>query len=121
MIEETKTLLGSYAELYEFQPATIYYIQNSSKFDEIIYEHDEHFYGFNYKIKLNKNKIKSVIHYILGKQEIDITNPCTLCNTFKTKVIFTKCKHKFCITCALKSNNCNICRAEISDVQKLLF
>ena len=85
---------------------------------EILYKGAD---GFNYKIKLNKNKIKSVIHYILGKQEIDITNPCTLCNTFKTKVIFTKCKHKFCITCALKSNNCNICRAEISDVQKLLF
>jgi len=122
MIDKTEQLLGSFAEVYEFQPASIYYMQTSPKFNgKIKYDEDEHFYGFNYKIKLNVNKIKNITHYILGKQELDIFNSCTICGTFKNKVIFTTCKHKFCIGCALKSNSCPLCRGEVKDSQKILI
>jgi hypothetical protein len=122
MIEKTEQLLGSLAEVYEFQPGSIYYMQTSPKFNgKIKYDEDEHFYGFNYKIKLNANRIKNITHYIQGRQELDIINPCTICNTFKNKVLFTTCKHKFCISCALKSNNCPLCRGEVKDSQKVLI
>jgi hypothetical protein len=122
MVTKTEQLLGSLAELYEFQPASIYYMQSSPKFNEKIqYDVDEHFYGFNYKVKLNKERIKNISHYILGKQEVEITNPCTICGIFKNKVLFTTCKHKYCITCSLKSNSCPLCRKEVTDTQKILI
>jgi hypothetical protein len=124
MIDTTEKLLGSFAELYEFQPASIYYMQTSIKFNgKINYDEDEHYYGFNYKIKLNTNRIKDITHYILGKQEVDTNTAelCTICGTFKNKVLFTTCKHKYCITCALKSNNCALCRGEVKDKQKVLI
>lgn len=46
---------------------------------------------------------------------------CYICTTYKKKVIFTKCRHKVCITCAFRTDKCGTCRARLSEEDKLLM
>lgn len=122
-IQDTLKLIDKIEDILEFQPGSFYYLQKSTKFKKYITLNlEEHFYGFNYKNKLTPENINSVEHYIVGKQEFDNNYIiCELCMLYKPKVIFTECRHKFCIVCALKSKNCQFCRAEVSDENKILF
>jgi hypothetical protein len=111
-----------------FKPASYYYLSQHKKilnnnylWDKLKIDLDDHFYGFNYKIKLLLNNIKNIKHYITGVQKIDINNKCNICDIFTPNVLFLECKHKTCIACALKSKNCQFCRGEILDSNKILL
>ena len=127
-IKDTLRLIEKFENIIDIQPASFYYIQKNHKFKNYItLSLDEHFYGFNYKVQLKSENIENISHYIKGKQELYVgqisneSDECGLCMIYKNKVIMTSCKHKFCIACALKSINCQICRANITNEQKLLF
>jgi hypothetical protein len=71
---------------------------------------------------MTPENIKTTTHYILDKQEIgNKNNTCNICDTYKHKVIFTKCRHKVCIVCALRSDKCGNCRIKIDDNDKILL
>ncbi len=45
---------------------------------------------------------------------------CSICCTFKTKVIFTSCLHTCCVGCSFKQHECPYCRKEIEH-RKILY
>ena len=123
-LEETDNLIGGFEKIIDVQPASWYYLQqycNTHKY-KLKLDLDTHWYGYNYKQKMTQDKIKVTTHYILDKQEIgNKNNTCNICDTYKHKVIFTKCRHKVCIVCALRSDKCGNCRIKINDDDKILL
>jgi hypothetical protein len=122
-INEYIKSIESFDDIVDNQPGSWYYINSSSKFNNIKLNMEGHHYGYNYKNKLLKNTIGLVTHYILDKQELytDSKNKCQLCETYKTKVVFTICKHKFCIGCSVKSKCCQVCKTNIKEEEKVLY
>jgi hypothetical protein len=43
----------------------------------------------------------------------DDPNLCTICTTFKRKVIFAPCQHTACVTCSTTLSKCHQCRTDI--------
>ncbi len=121
-IDKTIKLIESFDDIIDIQPASWYYIQDSNKFN-VKLNIDDHFYGYNYKNKLKKDTIKNVTHYILEKQEMynSIKNKCQLCEIYMNKIVFTKCKHKFCISCSIKSKVCQVCKCDCKEEEKVLY
>jgi len=73
-------------------------------------------------VKKNEDKIKDITHYILDKQELpDKNNICDICETYKRKVVYTKCRHKVCIVCAVHCDKCANCRTNLTDKDKILM
>lgn len=129
-INDTLDLIENIEVLIDIQPASYYYliknnkvINNNTLSSRLILEQDEHYYGFNYKNKLLSNKIDSIKHYIKGKQYIDITNniKCNICEIFYPNIIITDCKHRLCISCAIKTKDCQYCRGNATDDKKVLI
>ena len=61
-----------------------------------------------------------------GKYVIENVNPGSIIlevrfETYKTKVVFTICKHKFCIGCSVKSKCCQVCKTNIKEEEKVLY
>jgi len=123
-IKETETMLGGFQKIIDIQPSSWYYLQQSLKVRNYILQldTDSHWYGYNYKRKMTEANIGQVSHYILDKQELsDKLNMCDICETYKRKVVFTSCRHKVCIVCALRSDKCGNCRIGISEKEKILM
>jgi hypothetical protein len=123
-IKNTEQMIEGFEKIIEIQPASWYYLQQNLKNRSypVKLNLEEHWYGYNYKRNLTPENIKNVTHYILDKQEVgDKTNMCEICDTFKRKVVFTKCRHKVCITCAVHSDKCGNCRVKLSDTDKILI
>jgi hypothetical protein len=122
-IEESDIFSGNFEEVADIQPGSFYYLQSSPKTrKKIKLNMDYHYYGYNYKRKLTEENIKKITHYILDKQELGTKNNiCEICMSYKQKVVLTKCHHKICIVCALKTKNCQICRRECDDKDKILI
>ncbi len=122
-IETTEEVYGNFEEVSEIQPGSFYYLQNSTKSSHRIkLNMDYHYYGYNFKNKITSNNIKHVTHYILDKQEIGSkNNVCQICMNYKQKVVLTKCRHKICIVCALKTKNCQTCRTPCDEKDKILI
>jgi hypothetical protein len=122
-IQETEKLFSNFEEVSDIQPGSFYYLQSSSKTSKRIkLNMDYHYYGYNYKNKITPNNINKVTHYILDKQETGSgENLCEICMNYKKKVVLTKCSHKVCIVCALKTKNCQTCRAECDEKDKILI
>ncbi len=120
-IKATEQVIDKFEKVIDVQPASWYYlIQALHNKYELTLNLDEHWYGYNFKQKLTSPKIKSVTHYILDKQELGTNkNTCNICETYSNKVVFTKCHHKVCISCAVKSNKCGTCRTVIKDDEKI--
>ena len=122
-LKNTEEKMDGFEKVIDIQPASWYYLLNGLK-DKYNLELNinDHWYGYNYKTKLTIDKIKHVTHYILDKQELAISqNVCTICETYARKVVFTKCSHKVCITCAVHSDKCGVCRAKIIESEKILM
>lgn len=122
-IQDTEKIFSNFEEVSDIQPGSFYYLQSSSKtLNKIKLNMDYHYYGYNYKIKITPNNIKNVTHYILDKQELGSRNNlCEICMSFKQKVVLTKCSHKVCIVCALKTKNCQTCRTQCEEKDKILI
>jgi hypothetical protein len=122
-LKDTEEKMDGFEKVIDIQPASWYYLLNGLKDKyELELNINDHWYGYNYKTKLTIDKIKHVTHYILDKQELPIShNVCTICETYTRKVVFTKCSHKVCITCAVHSDKCGICRAKITESEKILM
>ena len=123
-LQNTEEVMDGFEKVIDIQPASYYYLQQclDTKY-ELKLTIDEHWYGYNYKNKLKKDTIKNSTHYILGKQETSKNNNniCNICDTYVNKVVFTKCLHKTCITCALHSEKCSNCRVSVSEKEKILI
>jgi hypothetical protein len=120
---ECDKIIGGFPTIIDFQPASFYYLSQSTKCKKYIkLDIDEHFYGYNYKKLLMPNKFKEISHYVLGTQELtmNVSEICPICQSYKAKVILIKCKHRMCISCALKSKSC-YCREELSSDDKILI
>ena len=124
-IQETEEIIGGFEKIIDVQPASWYYLQqyyNSRHTYKLKLDLDSHWYGYNYKHHMTSDNIKNVTHYILDKQEIGYNNnTCNICDTYKHKVIFTKCRHKVCIVCALRTDKCGNCRIKINNSDKILI
>jgi hypothetical protein len=131
-IKETEDLLkdisneniSGFQQIIDIQPASWYYLQQSLKHKnyQLKLDTDSHWYGYNYKRKMTEKNINQVTHYILDKQELPEKNDmCDICETYKRKVVFTKCRHKVCIVCALRSEKCGNCRINITETDKVLM
>ena len=117
-------MINGFEKVIEVQPASWYYLQNilKNKNYKLKLSVDEHWYGYNYKRKMTEDKIKEVTHYILDKQDLpDKNNVCDICETYKRKVVYTKCRHKVCIVCAVRSDKCANCRTTLTDKDKILM
>jgi hypothetical protein len=122
-LKNTEEKMDGFEKVIDIQPASWYYLLNGLK-DKYNLELNinDHWYGYNYKNKLTSDKIKHLTHYILDKQELPtLNNVCTICETYAQKVVFTKCSHKVCITCAVHSDKCGICRAKVTESEKILM
>ena len=123
-IKNTEEMINGFEKVIEVQPASWYYLQNilKNKNYKLKLSVDEHWYGYNYKRKMTEDKIKEVTHYILDKQDLpDKNNVCDICETYKRKVVYTKCRHKVCIVCAVRSDKCANCRTTLTDKDKILM
>lgn len=120
-IKMTDDQMNGFEKVIDVQPASWYYLQESlnNKY-KLQINTDEHWYGYNYKKMLKPEQIKKITHYILDKQEIG-NNKCDICETYSRKVVFTKCRHKVCIACAVKTDKCGTCREKILDSEKILI
>ncbi len=122
-LKDTEEKMDGFEKVIDIQPASWYYLLNGlkDKYD-LQLNITDHWYGYNYKNKLTSDKIKHLTHYILDKQQLPISqNVCTICETYARKVVFTKCSHKVCITCAVHSDKCGICRAKVIESEKILM
>lgn len=122
-LKNTEEKMDGFEKVIDIQPASWYYLLNGlkGKYDLELNIND-HWYGYNYKNKLTIDKIKHVTHYILDKQTLPHSKDvCTICETYTPKIVFTKCTHKVCITCAVHSDKCGICRAKITESEKILM
>ena len=122
-LKDTEDVIGGFEKVIDIQPASWYYLQQSlhNKY-ELKLNINDHWYGYNYKNKLSNDNIKNITHYILDKQELgNTTNTCNICETYSRKVVFTKCRHKVCITCAVHSDKCGNCRTNINENDKILI
>ncbi len=122
-LKSTEQVIEKFEKVIDVQPASWYYLQQAlvNKYD-LTLNLDDHWYGYNYKNKLTFNKIKSVTHYILDKQELGSNkNTCNICETYANKIVFTNCHHKVCISCAVRSNKCGTCRSVIKESDKLKY
>jgi hypothetical protein len=123
-IKETDTMIGGFEKVIDVQPASWYYLQqycitNNYK---LSIDLDSHWYGYNYKRKMSPDNIKHIAHYIHGKQEVGTKNDiCNICDTYKSKIVYTKCRHKVCIVCAIHSDKCGTCRVHVNDQEKILI
>jgi hypothetical protein len=121
----TESLIEKYENVINIQPASWYYLLQSKKLSDsqLKLNTDEHWYGYVYKNKFKKDTIKTICHYILDKQELptQTSECCDICSTYKRKVIFTKCRHKVCITCAFRTDKCGTCRLKLTEEEKLLM
>ena len=123
-IKETDDMIGGFEKVIDVQPASWYYLQQYCNIHNyrLHIDLDSHWYGYNYKQKMTSDNIKKITHYILDKQEIcNKNNICNICDTYKSKIVFTKCRHKVCIVCAIRSDKCGSCRNHISDEEKILI
>jgi ribosomal protein S17E len=123
-IKDTDDSLDGFEKIIDIQPASWYYLQQSMKLRnyKLKLDLESHWYGYNYKRYFMEENIKKITHYILDKQELgDKTNTCNICDTYKRKVVFTKCRHKVCITCAVHSDKCATCRIHIDENDKILM
>jgi hypothetical protein len=122
-LKETEEAMGGFEKVIEIQPASWYYLQESLKNYPLKMNTDEHWYGYTYKTNFKKENIKKITHYILGTQEVtkNRNNICDICDTYKRKVVFTKCRHKVCIVCAVHSDKCGTCRQHLNDDEKILM
>jgi len=123
-IKYTDDMIGGFEKIIDIQPASWYYLQEYCNIHnyKIDIDLDSHWYGYNYKQKMLHNNIKKITHFILGKQEIGTKHTmCSICDTYKSKIVLTKCKHKLCIVCSLHSEKCPICRININDEDKILI
>ena len=123
-IKETDEMIGGFEKVIDVQPASWYYLQQYCNIHNyrLRIDLDSHWYGYNYKRKMTNEHIKKLTHYILDKQEIcNKNNTCNICDTYKSKIVFTKCRHKVCIVCAIRSDKCGTCRNHISDEEKILI
>ena len=123
-IKNTEQMINGFEKVIEIQPASWYYLQNAlkSKNYKLKLSLEEHWYGYNYKRKMTEDKIKDITHYILDKQELpDKNNICDICETYKRKVVYTKCRHKVCIVCAIRSDKYANCRTNLTDKDKILM
>jgi hypothetical protein len=122
-LEKTEQSMDGFEKVIDIQPASWYYLQLNLKDKyELKLNTEEHWYGYNYKNKLKSVNIKSITHYILDKQELSNNkNKCNICETYSNKVVFTKCKHKVCIVCALHSDKCGTCRITIDEKEKIII
>ena len=125
-LRKTEEEIGGFEKVIDVQPGSWYYLQNSSKY-QLSLNTDEHYYGYNYRQKFKKNNIKDITHYILGRQTIPAIprnnkrDVCDICDTYTKKIVFTKCRHRVCIVCSLRSDRCGTCRAKIMDSDKILI
>jgi hypothetical protein len=119
----TEQLMGKFEEIVDVQPASWYYLSQNSKVGNLQLTSDHHYYGYNYRSLLKPSHISSVAHYILDKQELPTSSKdeCPVCNVYKTKVLFTECKHKTCILCALQAHKCHTCRKDAPQTTKMLM
>lgn len=123
-IKDTEDSLEGFEKIIDIQPASWYYLQQSMKSRnyKLKLDLESHWYGYTYKRYFIEENIKKITHYILDKQELgDKTNTCNICDTYKRKVVFTKCRHKVCITCAVHSDKCATCRIHIDENDKILM
>jgi len=107
-----------------YQPASFQVLLKSGKMD-----HDDIYYKkdpFNELQKLNYNfpllDAKTDINKSIPlmkhiNERCDQTDPrvCTICSTFKNKVIFSPCDHYCCVSCAMRLDKCHICRTYIEE------
>jgi hypothetical protein len=113
-----------FQKIIDIQPASWYYLQQSLKIKNynLCLDTDSHWYGYNYKRKMTEANIGQVSHYILDKQELpDKNNICDICETYKRKVVFTNCRHKVCIVCAIRTDKCGNCRINVGEKEKVLI
>jgi hypothetical protein len=122
-IKESEKIFTNFEEVSDIQPGSFYYLQSSPKTsNKIKLNMDYHYYGYNYKSKISPINIKKVTHYILDKQELGSRNNlCEICMSYKKKVVLTKCSHKVCIVCALKTRDCQTCRTVCEEKDKILI
>lgn len=122
-LRATEQLMGKFEDVIDVQPASWYYLIQNSKVGNLHLTSDHHYYGYNYRALLKPSNISTVAHYILDKQELPTSSKdeCQVCNIYKTKVLFTECKHKTCILCALQAYKCHTCRKEASPESKILM
>ena len=120
-IRMTDEQMGGFEKVIDIQPASWYYLQESLKTKyELKINTDEHWYGYNYKRMFKPDQIKKITHYILDKQELG-KQKCDICETYSRKVVFSKCRHKVCIVCAIRSDKCGTCRERVLDNEKILI
>ena len=120
----TEDKFGGFEKVIDVQPSSWYYLQNSLKIRnyKLKLSVEDHWYGYNYKRKMTEANIGKVTHYILDKQELpENNNVCNICDTYKRKVVFTNCRHKVCIVCAVHSDKCGICRNPVNEKEKILM
>ena len=123
-IKITEDKFGGFEKVIDVQPASWYYLQNSLKIRDykLKLSVDDHWYGYNYKRKMTEANIGKVTHYILDKQELPDNNTvCNICDTYKRKIVFSNCRHKVCIVCAIHSDKCGTCRNPVNDKDKILI
>lgn len=123
-IKSTEDKFGGFEKVIDIQPASWYYLQNSLKIRDykLKLSVDDHWYGYNYKRKMTEANIGKVTHYILDKQELpENNNVCNICDTYKRKIVFSNCRHKVCIVCAIHSDKCGTCRNPVNDKDKILM
>lgn len=123
-IKQTDDLLNGFESVIDVQPSSWYYLQNGLKIKnyKLKLDTEAHWYGYNYKRNFNDTNIKKITHYILDKQEIsNKKETCDICETYKRKIVFTKCRHKVCIVCAIHSDKCGNCRVKLDENDKILI
>jgi len=122
-LKQTEEEIGGFEKVIDIQPASWYYLQQSlnNKY-KLSLDLDSHWYGYNYKRKMTYDNINEVTHYILDKQTLATNdNRCNICDTYTCKVVYIKCHHKVCITCALHTDKCGTCRVTLTEKDKILI
>lgn len=125
-IKETFNMIGDNPiKIVDIQPGSWYYLINNSKTEKycIFNTGHQHWYGYNYKQLMTKELIGTVIHYAQHRQELysNDDNKCNICQMYKRKVIFTKCKHVFCVVCSLRTHTCSLCQTPTSQNEKVVI
>ena len=113
--------LLDFEKIIEIQPASWYYLVKNSKSEKYTKINNQVIhYNSNWKLQVTKENISKVAHFILGKQVIS-KRKCEICDIFEPQVVLlSECKHKFCISCALRMDlKCHKCGSEFQD--KILF
>jgi ankyrin repeat protein len=117
-------------EAYDYQPKSLLYIIDSKYCThDILNKEDEYGYRLLHKLqtvysdvqKYEDIKKLKLIEHINETCEENDPMCCSICCTFKTKVVFNPCPHTSCVSCAFKLKKCHICRKQIMERNIIRF